>query len=44
MQKSSGMIAKYDAADVGSELYTMESFHDFMMVNIHSVVEQANNI
>ena len=32
-------VAEYDATDAGSELYTMESFHDFRMVNNHSVVE-----
>ena len=38
------LVAKYDATDVGSELYTMESFHDFRMVNNHSVVEQAHEV
>jgi len=38
------LVAKYDAIDTGSELYTMESFHDFRMVNNHSVVEQAHEI
>ena len=33
------VVAKYDATYAGSELYTMESFHDFRMVNNHSVVE-----
>ena len=32
------LVAKYDAIDAGSELYTMESFHDFRMVNNCSVV------
>ena len=32
------LVAKYDSTDTGSELYTMESFHDFKMVNIHSVL------
>ena len=27
------LVAKYDATDAGSELYTMESFHDFRMVD-----------
>jgi hypothetical protein len=36
------LVAKYDVTDAGSELYTMESFHDFRMVNNHSVVEQAH--
>ena len=38
------LVAKYDATDVGSELYNMESFHDFRMVNNRSVVEQAHEI
>ena len=38
------LVAKYDATDVGSELYTMESFHDFRMVNNRSVVEQAHEV
>jgi len=33
------LVAKYDTIDAGSELYTMESFHDFKMVNNRSVVE-----
>ena len=35
------LVAKYDVTDAGSELYIMESFHDYKMVNNHSVVEQA---
>ena len=38
------LVAKYDATDVGCELYTMESFHDFRIVNNHSIVEQAHEI
>jgi len=38
------LVAKYDATDADSELYTMESFHDFRMVNNHSVVEQAHEV
>ena len=38
------LVAKYDAIDAGSELYTMESFHIFRMVNNHSVVEQAHEV
>ena len=38
------LVAKYDATDAGSELYTMESFHDFRMVNNCSVVEQAHEV
>jgi len=33
------LVAKYDATDAGSELYTMESFRDFRMVNNCSIVE-----
>ena len=36
--------AKFGVADAGSELYIMESFHDFRMVNNRSVVEQAHEI
>ena len=32
------LVAKYDATDAGSELYTMEIFHDFRMVSNNSVV------
>jgi hypothetical protein len=38
------LVAKYDVTDAGSELYTMESFHDFRIVNNHSIVEQAHEI
>src|SRR6185437_10434616 len=38
------LVAKYDATDAGSELYTMKSFHDFRMVNNRSVVEQAHAV
>ena len=38
------LVAKYDATDAGSELYTMESFHDFRIVNNRSVVEQAHEV
>lgn len=31
-------VAKYDAADVGNELYLMESFHDYIMVNNYFLV------
>ena len=33
------LVAKYDATDAGSELYTMESFYDFRMVDNCSVIE-----
>jgi hypothetical protein len=36
--------AKFGATDAGSELYIMESFHDYKMVNNHSVVEQVHKI
>jgi hypothetical protein len=38
------LVAIYDATVAGSKLYTMERFHDFRMVNTHSVVEQAHEI
>ncbi|CAN6244337.1 unnamed protein product [Urochloa humidicola] len=38
------LIARYDAADAGSELYLMESFHDYKMVKNRSVVEQAHEV
>nr|XP_020167872.1 uncharacterized protein LOC109753372 [Aegilops tauschii subsp. strangulata] len=34
--------AKFGATNAGSELYIMESFHDYKMVNNHSMVEQAH--
>ena len=33
------LVAKYDATDAGGELYTMESFYDFRMVDNCSVIE-----
>ena len=36
--------AKFGVADAGSELYIMENFHDYRMVNNRSVVEQAHEI
>ena len=36
--------AQYGASDAGSELYVMEQFHDYRMVEDHSVVEQAHDI
>jgi hypothetical protein len=38
------LVAKYDATDAGNELYLMESFHDYRMVNNRSVVEQAHEV
>jgi hypothetical protein len=36
--------AKFGAADAGSELYIMESFHDFKMTKDLPVVHQAHEI
>jgi len=36
--------AKYGASDAGSELYVMEQFHDYRMVEDRSIVEQAHDI
>ena len=36
--------AKYGVSDAGSELYVMEQFHDYRMVDDRSVVEQAHEI
>ena len=36
--------AKYGASDASSELYVMEQFHDYRMVEDRSVVEQAHDI
>jgi hypothetical protein len=36
--------AKYRVSDAGSELYVMEQFHDYRMVDDHYVVEQAHEI
>jgi hypothetical protein len=36
--------ARYGASDAGSELYVMEQFHDYRMVDDRSVVEQAHEI
>ena len=34
--------AKYRVSDAGSELYVIEQFHDYRMVDGHSVVEQTH--
>jgi hypothetical protein len=34
--------AKYGVSDAGSELYVMEQFHDYRMVDDRSVVEQTH--
>ncbi|WVZ71732.1 LOW QUALITY PROTEIN: hypothetical protein U9M48_020279 [Paspalum notatum var. saurae] len=36
--------AKFGASDAGRDLYIMESFHDFKMVNDKSIVQQAHDI
>ncbi|XP_066167306.1 uncharacterized protein [Oryza sativa Japonica Group] len=36
--------AKFGVSDTGSELYVMEQFYDYKMVDDHSVVEQAHEI
>jgi hypothetical protein len=36
--------AKFGAVDAGSELYIMESFHDFKMTKDLLVVQQAHEI
>ena len=36
--------AKFGVSNVGSELYIMEQFHDYRMVNDRSIVEQAHEI
>ena len=36
--------AQYGVSDVGSELYAMEQFLDYRMVEDRSVVEQAHEI
>ena len=38
------LVAKYDATDAGNELYLIESFHYYRMVNNRSVVEQAHEV
>jgi hypothetical protein len=38
------LVAKYDPTDTGSELYTIESFNDFRMVNNCSIIEQAHEV
>ena len=36
--------AKYGVSHAGSELYVMEQFHDYRMVDDRSIVEQAHEI
>jgi hypothetical protein len=33
------LTTKYSASDAGSEMYIMKSFHDYKMVDNHSIVE-----
>jgi hypothetical protein len=35
---------RYGVSDAGSELYVMEQFHDYRMIDDRSVVEQAHEI
>ena len=43
-EKWDALEAIYGASDAGSELYVMEQFHDYRMVEDRSVVEQAHDI
>ncbi|WVZ85747.1 hypothetical protein U9M48_032635 [Paspalum notatum var. saurae] len=36
--------AKFGASDAGSDLYIMENFHDFKMVNDKSIIQEAHDI
>ena len=38
------LTVEYDALDAGSELYLMESFRDYKMVNNRNVVQQAHEV
>jgi hypothetical protein len=38
------LTTKYGASDVDSDLYVMESFHDYKMTDNRSIVEQAHEI
>jgi hypothetical protein len=38
------LTTKYGASDAGSDLYIMESFHDYKMADNCSIVEQAHEI
>jgi hypothetical protein len=38
------LTTKYGASDVGSELYIMEIFHDYKMVDNRFIVEQAHEV
>ena len=36
--------SKFGTTDAGSKMYTIEQFHDYKMVENHSVLEQAHEI
>jgi hypothetical protein len=38
------LTTKYGASDAGSDLYVMESFHDYQMDDNRSIFEQAHEI
>jgi hypothetical protein len=38
------LTTKYGASDAGSDMYIMESFHDYRMNDNRSIVEQAHEI
>jgi hypothetical protein len=38
------LTTKYGASDDGSDLYVMESFHDYNMADNCSIVEQAHKV
>jgi hypothetical protein len=38
------LTTMYGASDAGSDLYVIESFHDYKMVDNRSIVEQAHEI
>ena len=38
------LTTKDGTSDAGSDLYVMENFHDYNMVDNHSIVEQAHEI
>ena len=40
----SALEEKFEATDAGSELYAMEQFHDYRMVENQPVLEQADEI
>ncbi len=42
--RKDALEAKFGVSDAGSELYVMEQFYDYKMVDDRSVVEQAHEI